>query len=156
MDASPKASSDAAERSDASLEGSIGSQLILAVNLIMRPFLEEHGKRLDLSLAEWRMLKALAAEPERSGEEIARSLYTDRMTASRALRRLEAKGRAARRKDPADRKRNLWSLTEAGWVLFDELSPLAKQWQDEVLSPLSAGERAVLSEALDKVIKGLA
>ena len=155
MDASPKAPPGDPERSDASLEGSIGSQLILAMNLIMRPFLDEHARRFDVTLTEWRMLKALAAQPERSGEEIARGLYTDRMTASRALRRLEEKGRATRCKDPGDRKKNLWSLTEAGWALYGDLAPLARARHEEVLSPLTEEERAVLGRALDKVIEAL-
>ena len=155
MDARPKARSRGTQRSDRSLEGSIGSQLILAMNLIMRPFLDEHAKRLDLTLPEWRALKSLAAEPGRSGEEIARSLYTDRMTVSRALRRLEGNGRAERRKDPTDRKKNLWSLSKAGWAVFNELSPLATARQAEVLSSLTNEERETLHRALGKIIEDI-
>ena len=153
MVASPKP--DAPQRRDVTLERTVGSQLILAMNLIMRPFLDEHAKRLDLTLPEWRVLKALAAEPERSGEEVARDLYTDRMSVSRALRRLEDRGRADRRKDPSDRKKNLWSLTEEGWAVFDELAPAATARQEEVLATLTTEEREVFRAALDKVIAAL-
>ena len=155
MVASPKTDAPASERSEQGLEGSIGSQLILAMNLIMRPFLDEHAKRLDLTLPEWRALKALAAAPGRSGEDVARGLYTDRMTVSRALRRLEGNGRAVRRKDPSDRKKNLWSLTEDGWAVYDELAPTALARQAEVLAALDEEERAVFLRALDKVIEAV-
>ena len=154
MVASPKDEGTARLRSDDRLEGSVMSQLTLAMNLIVRPFGDQHAKRLDLSLTEWRVVKALAAEPERSGEEVARASFTERMAVSRALRRLESQGRAVRRKAPEDRKKNLWRLTEDGWAVFDEMAPLAEAHQRAMLSRLSAAERAAFADALARIIEG--
>lgn len=128
------------------------SQLTLAMNLVVRPFADEHAKRLDLTLTEWRVVKALAAEPERSGEEVARASFTERMAVSRALRRLEGQGRTSRRKDPADRKKNLWRLTGEGWAVFDEMAPLAEAHQRAVLVGLSEAERAAFADTLARII----
>ena len=154
MVASPKDEGTARLRSDDRLEGSVMSQLTLAMNLIVRPFGDQHAKRLDLSLTEWRVVKALAAEPERSGEEVARTSFTERMAVSRALRRLESQGRAVRRKAPEDRKKNLWRLTEDGWAVFDELAPLAEAHQRAMLADLSAAEQAAFADALSRIIGG--
>jgi DNA-binding MarR family transcriptional regulator len=140
-------------RRDGHLEGSVMSQMILAMNLIVRPFIETHAKTHDLPLPEWRVMMALANEPERSGEDIARTLAVDRMGVSRALRRLEAKGRAQRRVSPQDRKRNLWTLTEEGWHLFDAIAVSAEARQDEVLRGLTATERRTFLSVLEKVIE---
>ncbi|MEE4208908.1 MAG: MarR family winged helix-turn-helix transcriptional regulator [Parvularcula sp.] len=138
---------------DARLEGSVMSQMILAMNLIVRPFIETYGKEHDLTLPEWRVMMALAKEPGRSGEEIAKALAVDRMSVSRALRRLEGHGRTVREVAKEDRKRNMWTLTEKGWDLFETVAASAEERQAMVLSGLTADERRIFLTVLERVIE---
>lgn len=131
-------------RVDDSLLSSLLFDLIRTMNVIVKPFLETHGKAFDLTLPEWRAMIMLAASPGISGEEIARRVMMDKMTVSRALRRLEKAGRANRHKLPTDRKTNQWYLTGEGWTAFDEIARAARNHEENVLAGFSMDERAQL------------
>ena len=81
-------------------------RILVAANRIARPFSERVGERHDLTLPEWRAMMVLADRPDASGEDVTRALETDRMSVSRALRRLRAAGRVERR--PAPGRRYAW------------------------------------------------
>ncbi|GKX34117.1 MarR family winged helix-turn-helix transcriptional regulator [Hoeflea sp. WL0058] len=140
-------------RRDIRLRDTVAYRLILTMNRMVKPFMEEHSRRLKLTLSEWRVINALAASPMSSGEEIARSLNMEKMTVSRSLRSLEKAKRVSHRKDPENLKRNQWQLTDQGWDLFDTLAPTALEHQDNFLSRLTARERETLSRLLGKLVE---
>jgi DNA-binding MarR family transcriptional regulator len=113
--------------------------------------MEDHSSHFSLTLSEWRVINALAANPMVSGEEIARELHMEKMTVSRSLRSLEKAGRVAHRKDPSNLKRNQWTLTQVGWELFDSLAPMALAHQEAFMSALTMREREQLFRLLDKL-----
>ena len=57
---------------------------------------------------------------------------------------LEARGLLARIPDPADRRRRLLRLTEAGRELLDRVRRDVEAVEDRMLSPLDAGEASDL------------
>jgi DNA-binding MarR family transcriptional regulator len=68
------------------------------------------------------------------------------------LNGLEAAGHVARLPDPADRRRNVVTLTPAGAARLAELSIEVDRVQDELLAPLSAEEREELTTLLARVL----
>jgi len=140
-------------RRDTQLRDTIAYRLIQTMNRMVKPFMEEHSKRYSLTLSEWRVINALAANPMVSGEEIARELHMEKMTVSRSLRSLEKTGRVMHRKDSSNRKRNQWTLTQTGWELFDSLAPMALIHQEEFMSVLTTQERDQLFRLLNKLAR---
>lgn len=152
MDETGNTTSTAA-RTDKRLADTIAYKMILAMNLMVRPFVEEHSRRYSLTLSEWRAMIALAAQPGMSGEDIAQMLYMEKMTVSRSLRSMEKSGRVVRSKDPNNLKRNEWQLTDTGWKLFNSIAEQALERQENLMSVLSAKEKAALSRTLDKLLR---
>ena len=64
------------------------------------------------------------------------------------LNELTQSGYVERRPDPADKRRNLVTITDGGRARATELAERAAAVQDELLAPLDAGERAELVRLL--------
>jgi len=62
-------------------------------------------------------------------------------------------GLVERRPDPADRRRNLVSITAAGRRRLDELAETVAAAQDALLAPLSAAERERLTALLLRIVE---
>ncbi len=66
---------------------------------------------------------------------------------------LTGDGLVQRRPDPADRRRNLVSITAAGRRRLDELGATVATSQDALLEPLSDADRARLAALLTRVVE---
>lgn len=65
---------------------------------------------------------------------------------------LTGDGLVERQPDPADRRRNLVSITRAGRRRLDELAEVVGAAQDELLKPLSDAERGRLVALLTRIV----
>lgn len=65
---------------------------------------------------------------------------------------LERNGFLTRRVDPADRRRNLIALTPSGRRLVAKADRIAREVEDELLSPLTARMREDLRTAMRRVL----
>ena len=65
---------------------------------------------------------------------------------------LTGDGLVERQPDPADRRRNLVSITRAGRRRLDELAEVVGAAQDELLEPLSDAERGRLVALLTRIV----
>lgn len=152
-DPAPDPSGAFCSRVDNSLLSSLLFDLIRTMNVIVKPFLDVHGKAIDLTLPEWRAMIMLAASPGISGEEIAKRIMMDKMTVSRALRRLEKVGRTNRHKLPSDRKVNQWYLTPEGWAAFDDIALAARVHEERLLSRFTPEERRAFEELVRRLME---
>jgi DNA-binding MarR family transcriptional regulator len=82
---------------------------------------------------------------------IADALGFDRSVLVGLLDDLEEHGLVERRRDPADRRRHLVSLTTAGEKVLAEYRGIASRLDDELLEPLTPKERAELHRLLVKL-----
>ncbi len=68
------------------------------------------------------------------------------------LNELVDQGHVARTPDPADRRRNLITLTPAGHRRLEALDTTLTEVQDDILAPLSPTERATLTTLLTRIL----
>jgi DNA-binding MarR family transcriptional regulator len=132
-----------------------GFLLLLAANLMARPFVETIGRENDVTFAEWRCMMVLAPTHGLANVEVAEASGIDVMTASRALRRLERRGRLERRKDPADKRRIVGKLTPKGIRHYEQIATSAERRLEMLLSDLAPRDRVELSRYLSAIIARL-
>lgn len=102
--------------------------------------------------SDFAALAALEEFGPLSQAEMGRRLGLDRNDVNAVLTRLDGAGRVDRRADPADRRRNVVTLTETGHHYLTDLQRSADAVQDTLLAGLDAAERRELQALLDKVL----
>jgi DNA-binding MarR family transcriptional regulator len=76
----------------------------------------------------------------------------DKMTVSRAVRRLESLGHVKRSPNPEDARSYVLTITSKGTRLFQKILPSADARYREILSCLSKNDQAALKRILGKLI----
>jgi DNA-binding MarR family transcriptional regulator len=104
--------------------------------------------------AEFAVLAALEEYGSLSQADLGRRLGLDRNEVSGIVSRLEQGGRIDRQVDPANRRRNLVTLTAAGGAHLEEIQRHADAAQDELLAGLDPAERRQLNVLLAKLLGG--
>jgi DNA-binding MarR family transcriptional regulator len=93
-------------------------------------------------------LRVLVGREPTSQLEVAQTLGVDRTTMVALLDGLERKGVVTRRQDPADRRRNLVELTDAGLALYERADAAYAAAENEFLAPATTAEATALRRAL--------
>nr|WP_255482832.1 MarR family transcriptional regulator [Rhodanobacter sp. MP7CTX1] len=126
-------------------------RLSILSNTISQAIADDYQRRYDISVTEWRVMAVLARFEGLSAREVAERTAMDKVAVSRALARLVEAGRVSRVTHDDDKRRSVLGLTEAGWTMHDEVAPMARAREREVLAKLDAEERAWLNRILDKL-----
>ena len=100
----------------------------------------------------YRLLAALAEFGPSSQASLGRRTRMDRSDVVAAVSELAAQGLVERAADPADRRRNVVTLTPRGTARLERLDQVLAAVQDELLAPLSGAERAELARLLTRVL----
>jgi len=127
-------------------------QLLVLANLTARPFHERYGRRLHMSLSEWRVLLVVADRPGITAQDLADYIGLDKMSVSRAVRGLVARRRIQRRASLSDRRRLHLALTEAGWRVYQEIAASGLARERAVFAALGAEERRVFFALLARLV----
>jgi DNA-binding MarR family transcriptional regulator len=98
------------------------------------------------------VLTSLAEQGAASQAALGRRLWIDRSDLHALMTELERDGLIARVRDPADRRRNIVTLTASGKALLKRLDKRVDAAQTALLEPLSAAERRELVRLLDRVL----
>ena len=101
----------------------------------------------------YRLLAALQEFGPASQARLGRRTGIDRSDVVAALNDLAGRGLVKRTRDPADRRRNIITVTPAGTAHFERLDGILVGVQDELLSPLSPAERQELIRLLARVLE---
>lgn len=127
-------------------------QVLVLTNLTGKPFHERFGRRLHISLTEWRVMMAVADRPGITAQQLSEYTGLDKMSVSRAVNALAGRGRLARETSPADGRRLHLSLTAAGRAIYRRIARSAGEREREVYSALSAAERKSFVKLLRKLV----
>lgn len=111
-------------------------RLSLIANRVSRQLARLYAERFDLSIAQWRVLAVLAAEDDVGADHVCRMTAMDKVAVSRAVSRLVARRYVRRRRDSADRRRVLLSLSATGRRVYAQIVPLARAYETQLVSRL--------------------
>ncbi|NJC12180.1 DNA-binding MarR family transcriptional regulator [Micromonospora profundi] len=107
----------------------------------------------DLRGYHFRLLAALAEGGPASQADLGRRCAIDRSDVVAAINELAGRGLVVRAPDPADRRRNVISLTAAGADQARQLADTVGSVQDDLLAPLSESERTQLTRLLTRLLE---
>jgi DNA-binding MarR family transcriptional regulator len=141
-----------AEHAPLELEHFLPYQLSIVSNTVSQAIADDYQRRFDLGVTEWRVMAVLARFDGLSAREVAERTAMDKVAVSRALARLVEAGRVDRAIHDGDKRRSVLNLSEAGWVIHDQVAPMARARERELLAKLDVEERAWLERILDKLM----
>jgi DNA-binding MarR family transcriptional regulator len=135
------------------LQHLLGYQIARADVPTRRTFAEHIGKPLELSPVEFSCLVLLAFNPGATPKQLAEALAMVAPAVTVLLDRLEKRGLIERARSDSDRRAQLVTLTPAGQALALKAHALSMDMERALLGALSAAERAILIELLQKVAR---
>ncbi|WP_186332340.1 MarR family winged helix-turn-helix transcriptional regulator [Bordetella genomosp. 13] len=110
---------------------------------------ESNERDFQIDAREWRIVGMLGTQAPMSLQGLAREINVDKSQASRSVSALIERGLLQRESDESDGRGVQLSLTRQGLQLYRKVFPKAVKRNEELLSVLSASERAVFDRALD-------
>ena len=134
------------------LENFLPYRLSILSNTVSQSIAAEYQDRFELSMTEWRVMAVLGRFAELSAREVAERTAMDKVAVSRAVARLVNAGRVDRSIHDGDKRRSVLKLSEAGWAIHDEVAPMARSHERDLLAKLDEAERAQLNGILDKLM----
>ncbi|MDR3523483.1 MAG: MarR family transcriptional regulator [Acetobacteraceae bacterium] len=133
------------------LQGFLPYRLAVLADHVSHSLAQIYTDRFDLTRQEWRVLAGLADRGPIVARDVAGHTTLDKMSVSRAVAGLEAKGYLSRHDDPQDRRNKILEMTPQGRALYVRIVPLARAREAYLLDSLSAEDRA----ALDRILTAL-
>jgi DNA-binding MarR family transcriptional regulator len=109
---------------------------------------------LGQTLKELATLSYLRDYREPTQQQLTEGLCIDTNYCVMLLNDLEASGLVERRRDPADRRRHIVTMTEQGRKALHQAEAAQQTLEDEILGALNAEERSQLAHLLRKAIDG--
>lgn len=125
-------------------------RLSIASNAVSERVAGVYQARFGLKVPEWRVLAVVAERGQLTQAGLVSATQMDKMTISRAVTALVARGLLTRGV-AGDRRTLALALSGAGQALHAEISPLALAIESELLSGFTASERRQLMALLGKL-----
>lgn len=133
------------------LEKFLPYRLSVVTNRISGALSRHYADRFGIGIPEWRVIANLGRHPGITANEVVERSAMDKVTVSRAVAALEAKGLLARERDAGDKRKSRLTLSAKGQGVYAEIAPLALGFERELLTALTAEETAQLERIIDKL-----
>jgi DNA-binding MarR family transcriptional regulator len=133
------------------LDSFLPYRLSVLSNLVSAAIAAHYAARFSLSIPEWRVMAVLAAQPGLSAAEVAARTAMDKVAVSRAVASLLRSRRLERRVAAGDRRRSVLQLSRAGLAVYEQVVPVALQYEQSLLQSLSATERRQIDHLLTQL-----
>jgi DNA-binding MarR family transcriptional regulator len=131
----------------------LGYQLAQASILTTEAFQSAVGKPLDMRKVEFTILQLVQQNAPVTATKVAKALAVTTPGVTIWLDRLEERGLLVRERGDVDRRTQNLSITRKGQALVASALERLRQADGEILAHLSAGERHMLLELLQKVAR---
>lgn len=129
-------------------------RLSILSNKISRELANLYEDRFQISNQEWRIMAILGEESDISAAEVANRAAMDKVAVSRAVKKLLATGKLERHFSNEDRRRSVLSLSQAGIFIYQQIIPLAQDYEQQLIAQLSTDEQQKLTSLLIKLDNG--
>lgn len=131
-------------------------RLSILSNRVSQTIAGAYARRFGLGVTEWRVIAVLGRYPGLSANGVAARTAMDKVAVSRTVARLLERGLLQRDTHDDDRRRSVLELSRDGYGIYDEVVPVALEYERRLLAPLDADERTELDRLLRKLNEGVA
>ncbi len=131
----------------------MGYQLTRANLVALEAFARDVGDKFDLRPVEYTILQLVREGQCTTPSQLAKELVITPPSMSVWLDKLSARKLLSRSKSASDGRASQVQLTAAGLKLITQAHEALQKSEQKMLSVLSAGERAMLQEILQKLCK---
>lgn len=112
--------------------------------------------RFGLSIWEWRVIAVLGGDARpMTAQGVCEATAMDKVTVSRAIRALDARGLVGRQPNAEDKRASDVTLTADGQSIYAEIAPTALDYEARMLAAFSEDERESLRRLLAKLEQSL-
>ena len=139
-------------RNPLQLESFLPYRLSLLSNAVSGAIAAVYGDKFAISMPEWRLMMILAEYPDISADEVCRRTKIEKSVVSRAVARLLKRHLINRDIDDQDRRRSILRLSETGLSVYDEVMPIARDYEAKLLKGLTREELGTLNGIIDKLM----
>ena len=128
-------------------------KVMKSINTIHRCQTIFRGERLGTEVcgAHHLFIFSICSNPGESQEELAKRLYLNKSTVTRALASLESNGLVRREVNPNDKRQTLVYPTEKMLELLPRARAVAKEWNSLISEGISESELAAFNAVLSKM-----
>jgi DNA-binding MarR family transcriptional regulator len=112
-------------------------RLSVAANEVSRLVARAYEDRFGITSPQWRILANLAEHGPSTPIEIGRYTVMDKVTVSRAAQGLLQRNLLERRENGADGRSHILAMSTEGAALYDEVAPLAAEFERALLDQWS-------------------
>ncbi|GAB3379391.1 MarR family winged helix-turn-helix transcriptional regulator [Lysobacter fragariae] len=138
------------------LDNFLPYRLSVLSNRVSQTIAGAYARRFGLGVTEWRVIAVLGRYPGLSANAVAARTAMDKVAVSRTVARLLERGLLQREIHDDDRRRSVLALSGDGYGIYDEVVPVALEYEQRLLAPLDADERVQLDALLRKLNEGVA
>lgn len=147
----PETTAQQADHATLDLEHFLPYRLSVLTNRISQSLADLYAERFGISITEWRVIAVLGRYPQLSANGVAERTAMDKVAVSRAVARLLERGFLQRDMHEQDRRRSVLELSPAGYAVYDQVVPLALDYERQLLAPLEPDERELLDRLMQKL-----
>ncbi len=133
------------------LEEFLPYRLNVCASLVSQALSRIYAERYKIGVPEWRVLVTLGQFGMMTAKAIGIHSHMHKTKVSRAVALLERRKLVTRRANRADLREAFLSLTATGREIYDELTPIAHNFADQLLQTVDAADRVALERALKKL-----
>jgi DNA-binding MarR family transcriptional regulator len=110
-----------------------------------------HAMDYNLSASEWRTLTVLGPDRSMAAKEVVERSSMDKVSVSRALSGMTARGIVSRETDSRDKRRSVLRLTESGRAIYQDLAPQMLELEQKLLEGIPATDLAVFYRVVSRI-----
>jgi len=134
------------------LENFLPYQLSLLTNTISQGMARSYRSQHEISVTEWRTIAVLGRFPGLTASEVVARTAMDKVAISRAVKNLIQNKLLLRVTDRKDRrKRRLYISPGPGQKVLEEVVPLAREYEKDLLQSLNSDELQTLIQIISKL-----
>lgn len=133
------------------LEHFLPYRLSVLSNRLSAAIAQLYADRFSLAMTEWRVMAVLGRYPDLSANQVTQRTAMDKVAVSRAVARLIEADWLERTLHENDRRRSILRLSAAGYRVYDEVAPMALEFEQRLFGAMDPEQRKQLFQWLDRL-----